>query len=305
METMHPVVLRGRTELALPLEEFAARLVSTQRALAERGLDALVVHGDARDYAPLAWITGLVPMLKWAVAIVPAAGGAELYLAMPGTRDLPAMRKLAAVAAVDGIAALGAALSRFDRVALVGARRMRAGQEAAIRANACVVDDGDALFADLTAAVSPRELELLRTSAALAEEAAEVVAESWLGGARAGAALLDGDLLARELGAHDVRVLWSHDGGRSFRPLLRPEASRPEPFAFYLAVECGGYWGEAFRTLEALPDEPLAPHPLVARTARLWLAIEESDGEPSRPGVYSLRRTTASGAVTSRTVEIS
>jgi hypothetical protein len=81
-------------------------------------------------------------------------------------------------------------------------------------------------------------------------------------------------------------------------------ADRPDPFAFYLAVELGGYWGEAFRTPGAATDEPPVPHPIVAPAARMWLSIEELADEPRRPGVYSIRTAGASGALTSHTVRI-
>ncbi|MFZ1994987.1 MAG: hypothetical protein WAU75_12815, partial [Solirubrobacteraceae bacterium] len=98
------------------------------------------------------------------------------------------------------------------------------------------------------------------------------------------------------------RQLWSPDGGRTLRPHSGPVPLRPDPFAFYLAVELGGYWGEAFRTAGAIPGDPPAPHPVVPPVARMWLAIEETLDPPARPGVYSIRSAAVSGAVMSETV---
>ncbi|MGH2876401.1 MAG: hypothetical protein ACRDLV_09135, partial [Solirubrobacteraceae bacterium] len=302
VQTMQPVVLRGRAGLALPAEEFAPRVAAIQRELARQGLDALVLYGDARAYAPVAWVTGYVPMLKWAVAVVPADGGVELYLGSPGRRDLPAMRRLAVAASVDGMAPLGHALERHRRVALAGGRHIRARQAETLQTSTTVAGDGDALLRAVAAEPSPAEVRLLRAAAGLTQEAADVVAQMWENGAGAGPALLAGDLSARERGAHDVRLLWSPDGGRSLRPYSGPVPMRPDPFAFYLAVELGGYWGEAFRTPGAMPDEPPAAHPAVPPAARMWLSIEETFDPPVRPGVYSIRSTTTSGAVTSETV---
>jgi hypothetical protein len=304
MQTMQPVVLRGRSGLAFGPEEFQPRVAAVQHELTRQGLDALVLYGDARDYAPVAWVTGFVPMLKWAVAVVAADADVELYLAAPGTRDLAAMGRLACVSAVYPIGALGGSLRRFGRVALAGGRRMRARQEAAVRAGAAVAGNGDALLAGLTAKLSVAELQLLEAAAHVAEDAAGRVVQMWRHGAGANPALLAGDLRARELGAHDVRLLWSADGGRGLRPPPAPAAVRPDPFAFYLAVELGGYWGEAFRTPGAPADAEPAAHGIVAPTARLWLSIEESHDEPLRPGVYSIRSATTSGAVTSKTVRV-
>ena len=82
MQTMQPVVLRGLTGLALPPEEFERRADAVRRELVRLGVDALIVHGDARDYAPLAWVTGFIPMTRWGVAVVPAEGGVELAQAI-------------------------------------------------------------------------------------------------------------------------------------------------------------------------------------------------------------------------------
>jgi hypothetical protein len=301
---MQPVVLRGLTGLALAPEEFERRAGAIREMLAREGLDALVVHGSARDYAPLAWVTGFIPMTRWGVAVVGAESGVELFLATPGTRDLPAMRRLAVVAAVAPIAALGACVGRFDRVAIAGARHMRGPVELTIRGCAEVAGDGDALLRALAAEPTPGELRLLMEAADCAARAADRVEEAWRGGAAAGPALLAGELYARERRAHDVRALWSPDGGRTLRPLDGPANERPDPFAFYLALEIGGYWGEAFRTPGAPAGEPPAPHPIVAPAARMWLSIEESGAEPRAPGVYSIRTATASGALSSRTVHL-
>lgn len=298
MLTMQPVVIRGRTGLLLGPEEFAARVAQVQAALAERELDALVAFGDARSYAPLTWVTGLVPMLKWAVALVPAAGESELYLAMPGARDLPAMRRLAAAGSVAAIGELAAALSRFGPIAVAGLSAMRAATEATIRGAAEVVAGGDELLAALMAAPSAGERKLLRLAGGTAQDAASEIEDAYASGASVTDALLAGELSARAAGMHDVRLLWSLDRGLTLRPLAsRIEVSR-EPLVFYLAVETGGYWGEALRSIDCRAQLTLAP------IARLGLCVEEGIKEPLGPGVYSLRAIDDSGALCSRTVEV-
>ena len=298
MLTMHPVVLRGRAGLALPPEEFAARVATVQAELAERSLDALVAFGDARSYAPLTWVSGLVPMLRWAVAVVPAAGETELYVAMPGAREGPAMRKLAAVGPVALIGALPAALARFDRVTVAGLPAMRAATEATIRRATEVIDGGDRLLGELMAVPSQSERELLRVAAATAEYAAATIEGAYAEGATASDALLAGDFAARKAGMHDVRVLWSLDGGLTLRPFNVAVDIRPKPLVFYLAVETGGYWGEALRSLDGRAHLALAP------IARLGLWVEEGVEEPLAPGFYSYRACEESGALRSRTVEV-
>ena len=207
MLTMQPVILRGRTGLAFGPQEFAERVAALQQELAARDLDAAVAFGDARNYAPLTWVTGLVPMLKWAVVVTPAVGETELYLAMPGVRDLPRMNKLAVAGSIAPIGALPAALARFDCVALAGAHAMRAASESMIRQATATVD-GDSLFAQLMAVPSEREREVLRLAAASAKASATATMDAWARGETATEALLCGDLSARRAGMHDVRVLF-------------------------------------------------------------------------------------------------
>jgi Xaa-Pro aminopeptidase len=298
MLSLHPVVLRGQTGLVFPPEEFAGRVAGVQHELAERGLDAALAYGDARTYAPLAWICGLVPMLKWAVAVVPAAGEVELYAAMPGTRDLPRMRTLAAVGSVAGFGDLAGALTRFAQVAVAGLPVMRARVETCIRRATDVVD-GAALFAGLMAIPSERERAALRRAAAIAEDAAAAVLDACTRGATAEEALLRGDGTARDAGAHDVRVMWSRDGGWTLRP-LEPGVEPAEPLAFYLAVETGGYWGEAVRSTGSVGRLPTGLAPM----ARLGLEVEEGVAGDPGPGFCSHRELDAVGRLSSRTVEL-
>jgi Xaa-Pro aminopeptidase len=289
MLTMQPVVLRGRTGLSCEAEEFSARVTALQAALAHAGLDAAVAFGDARTYAPLTWICGLVPMLRWAVVVVPATGDPELYAAMPGARDLPRMRTLAAVGSVAPIAALPASLARFERVGLAGGQAMRAATESAIRAATEVVDI-DQMLADLMEVPSPRERELLREAAVAAEAAASAALEAWTNHATTTEALLAADLSARRAGMHDVRILWSPDAGLTLTPLEPGADVRPVTLLFYLAVQTGGYWGEALRC-SGLGQIPPALTPL----ARLGLSVQEGVAQARTAGFYSHRELDSAG----------
>src|ERR1700693_1098812 len=58
----------------LPLAEFEARLNAVRRVLAERRASALLVHGDSVEHGALAYLTGFVPKLGPAFALVPRDG---------------------------------------------------------------------------------------------------------------------------------------------------------------------------------------------------------------------------------------
>ena len=58
----------------LPLAEFEARLAAVRRVFAERGATALLVHGHGFEHGALAYLTGFVPKLGPAFALVPRDG---------------------------------------------------------------------------------------------------------------------------------------------------------------------------------------------------------------------------------------
>ncbi len=300
MLTLHPVVLRGRTELPFSADELSARVATVQRELGGAGVDALVAFGDARSYAPLAWVTGMVPMLKWAVAVVPASGETELYSALPGARDLRRVRTLAHVGSVAPIGQLAGGLARFRRVMVAGLRSMRARTEDAIRGAVQVLDGGDQLIDRLSAVPSERERELLRGASEAARLAASETVSACQSGAGAVEALLRGDLAAREAGMHDVRVLWSPDAGLPLRPLAGETAVDRDPLVFYFAVETGGYWGEALACAGGPATLPAA----LAPVARLGLSVQEGVEDQLTPGFYSRRSLDASGVPCSQTIEV-
>ena len=62
----------------LPLAEFEARLASVRRALAVSGATALLVHGNSVEHGALAYLTGFIPKLGPAFALVPRKGPVRL-----------------------------------------------------------------------------------------------------------------------------------------------------------------------------------------------------------------------------------
>jgi hypothetical protein len=58
----------------VPLSEFEARLAAARRMLAESGATALLVHGHSVEHGALAYLTGFVPKLGPALALVPRDG---------------------------------------------------------------------------------------------------------------------------------------------------------------------------------------------------------------------------------------
>src|ERR1700730_12255425 len=62
----------------LPLAEFEVRLADVRRVLAETGATALLVHGHSVEHGAIAYLTGFVPKLGPAFALVPRDGPIRL-----------------------------------------------------------------------------------------------------------------------------------------------------------------------------------------------------------------------------------
>ncbi len=90
----------GRPDLPPPLTraELSARLTLIRSAMAERGLDALVIYGDREHSANIYWASGFDPRFEEALLVIRPAG-APLLLA--GNECLPYTATSPAVVAGD------------------------------------------------------------------------------------------------------------------------------------------------------------------------------------------------------------
>ena len=102
MQTVQPCVTIGSYIWAqdrLPYDEFTLRLDALRAAMERNGWPAVLVYGDVREHAALAFLTSFIPRVRWGMALLPRTGDARLLCAM-STRDLPAMRTLTWIADV-------------------------------------------------------------------------------------------------------------------------------------------------------------------------------------------------------------
>jgi Xaa-Pro aminopeptidase len=104
----------GAPALPPPLTraELAERLAAIRAAMAERGLDTLVIYGDREHVGTLRWATGFDPRFEEALLIVPREGPPLL---LTGNECLPYAAVSPAVAAGDIRAGLCASLSLISQ----------------------------------------------------------------------------------------------------------------------------------------------------------------------------------------------
>jgi Xaa-Pro aminopeptidase len=266
MLSMQPSVTIGPYLWAqdrLPYDEFELRLEELRAAIERNNWPAVLVYGDVREHAALAYLSNFIPRVRWGMALLPRSGEPRLLCAM-STRDLPAMRTLTWIADVrsgmgaewekafdpwfagfKGEEAVELGTLGFDIVAPLLQRGVRRslGERFSLRR------------ADDALAIPPqrkrrRELTIMRMSCRLLEAAAKPFADSWRKTGEPESAALDAERVARSLAAQDVRTLVSLDGGRTLVPYQGRFEKKAGPLVGYLAVKVMGYWADLFVTVD-------------------------------------------------------
>jgi Xaa-Pro aminopeptidase len=271
MRTMQPCLTIGSYTWAqdrLPYDEFTLRLDALHASMDRNGWPAVLVYGDVREHAALAYLSNFIPRVRWGMALLPRSGDARLLCAM-STRDLPAMRTLTWIADVrsgmgpeweksfdswfgslkfDGLAELGTL--GFDIMAPVLHQSVLRSLGGRFVLRRC--DDDVAVPPQRK---RPRELTMMRASCKLLQSAVQAFTDSWRNSGAPETAALDAERLARSRGAQDVRTLVSLDGGRTLAPYQGLFEKKSGPLVGYIAVKVTGYWADMFVTL----DESSAP----------------------------------------------
>ena len=82
MQTVQPCVTIGSYIWAqdrLPYDEFTLRLDALRAAMERNGWPAVLVYGDVREHAALAFLSSFIPRVRWGMALLPRTGDARLF----------------------------------------------------------------------------------------------------------------------------------------------------------------------------------------------------------------------------------
>jgi Xaa-Pro aminopeptidase len=253
----------------VPLAEFDARVAAVRRVLAASGATALLVHGHSMDHGALAYLTGFVPKLGPAFALVPRDGPIRI-LASGGPGMIRSAQLLTWVEDVRPLDNLRKALrdwlgemNRDDRTVLglwggnIMAQRPYLAVAAAIQPIGKIVELEDQLDA-LRGRKSPREMELLREACRILAVACDAFERATISGAGARSAALAAERAAFSNGAQDVRILASARDGGAPMPFNDPTDIRVAPIQACLATRFAGYWAEGLVTVAAPPSGAFA-----------------------------------------------
>jgi Xaa-Pro aminopeptidase len=266
MQTMQPSVTIGSYTWAqdrLPADEFGLRFDELRAAMERNGWPAILVYGDVREHAALAYLSNFIPRVRWGMALLPRSGEPRLLCAM-STRDLPAMRTLTWIGDVRSgmgpewekafdpwferfqngktieLGTLG-----FDLMAPLLHQNLRRslGERFALRR-------ADDVLAMPPQRKRPRELTMTRASCELVQTAAKTFVDTWRQSGEPETAALEAERVARSLAAQDVRTLISLDRGRTLVPFQGLFEKKSGPLVGYLAVKVMGYWADLFVSVD-------------------------------------------------------
>lgn len=280
---MHPTLLVGPYDWQpeqLPKSEFRERIEALWRKIAT--CSAVVVYGDSRNHAELAYLSNFAPKLGPALMLIPREG--EPVLLVSGAPNmLPAARQLTWVENLQPLRDAGKAIiqwtsesgvlgrtSSAPRLGLIAGENMRSAfyrsLSEAFSAGNPLVDETSAVRT-LVRHKRPRELAVIREACSILTAATDALREAKRSGAGVTTAVLEAERVANQSGAQDVRTLFSLDGGRTLRPFEEPVDDRVDPLQTYMAVRRAGYWVEAFVTLAA------SQHPALRKAADALQAL--------------------------------
>jgi Xaa-Pro aminopeptidase len=222
-----------------------------------QGWGAILASASGDDFGALGYLTNFAPKVGRAFGFV-ARNGPVRLLAGVDSRMLPAAKALTWVEEPQPGRDLAAALPKWleeDKVAgpvaVAGFAKLpspmfRALSEA-LGARGAPVDADPALYA-LRAVKRPREVSLIRHSAAILDAAIKEIGARARSGATVTEAMLAGERAARAGDAQDARTLFSLDGGRTLVPFEENSDKRSDPLVAYLALQYRGYWTDGFAT---------------------------------------------------------
>jgi Xaa-Pro aminopeptidase len=275
--TMHPTLLIGPYDWQaerMPKSEFFVRIRALWNKISDPACSAVIVYGDSRDHAELAYLSNFIPKLGPALMFIPRAGEPKL-LVSGAPNMLVAARRLTWIEGVEPMRDAGKTTTRWlngeidydpttagRRAALIGGDYMRS----AFRTPFVESFDHESPFLNATPLLrtlmrckSSRELGFIREGCAILDAATKALAQAKRAGAGITAAILEAERMANYLGAQDVRTLFSLDGGRTLIPFEKPIDSTVDPFQAYIAVRHVGYWVEGFVSLAA------SEHPVLVK----------------------------------------
>jgi peptidase M24-like protein len=260
--TSHPTLLIGPSDWdadIMPREEFARRIDALWRAFPEA--PCAIVYGSPAHHAELAYLTNLVPKLEAAVAILSRSGAQEIHLG-GGPNMLGSAKPLTWIEDIKplrGGQAIGRR-ARETRTSFPGVPLVIGGGYMPMAMHQGIEETLGEVAFDATAhlwtqmrRISFLELLAIYNTVLALASAVRGIVDAWEAGAGVTKAVLAGERAANDVGAQDVRTLFSLDCGRTLQPFTLPVEAHIDPMQVYVAVRRFNYWAEGFVIMSERP----------------------------------------------------
>jgi hypothetical protein len=261
MLTMHPTLLVGPADwdpARLPKDEFVGRITAFWRACDPK-IAGVIVYGDARHHAELAYLTHFTPKLEPGIALIPRMGEPRLLVG-GGVNMLGAAKPLTWVETLLPLRDAGATIARWagdmGGLAVINGGAMPFGlHQSIVEALGAPPPDMTGIVSASMRPKSVRETALMREACATLDAALATMRTAQRDGIGMTDVVLTGEHSAHQRGAQDVRSLFGR--GSTLAPFTVPVAEPADPLQIYLAVRHDGYWAEGFAVLSRF-EQPLA-----------------------------------------------
>lgn len=272
-----------RSQAELPDVALDARIARVHAAMAEAGLDALLVYSNNTRPAGVSWLTGFVPYWSEALLVLPRGRPPALVVALT-YRVKSWIERTSRVAEVVHSPRIGLEAARMiaggkadAAVGIADLDGLAAGIVDDLREGGprLALGDATALFASLRAAADPAEIALAIKAAAIAQRA---LARASTRDASLAEILAAVEGEARGLGAEEVYVAAAPDLARD-RRLRRIEGvmALGESFALRASVAYQGTWIRLLRTFRR-DAGAAADHDAAARLAAAAAELPSARG---------------------------
>ena len=259
MQTMHLVLPVGAFDWEnnpLPEDEFHVRITAVQEIMGQNDWSGVLVYGDIHDNGLLSYVSNFGARLSGALVLIPKNGEPRL-LSFDGGRMVPAGALTTWIKDVRAAGIVDVAVNEWldelphsTRLAVAGFDIMSAAVHDKLAAveEIANAENGTSHLQELARKKSDAEMAVIKTACGVLRDVENAVSAKQKAGGSAAECTLVAEKTARNLGAQDVRTLFSIDGGRTFIPFQGLSDKTPDPFVIYVAVRVRSYWADGFMT---------------------------------------------------------
>lgn len=265
METMQPNLKSGRNtwdRINMPVEEFQARVKKIRQKMKERGIDVLLLYGNAyNEYGNYCYLSNYVIRLpQGALVVVPKAGALSVMFE-GALRGVPSVKKTTWIDDIRATKDVSQECVHYFQeknlipsvIGFAGLHRLMPHHQLQFLFDSlpkCRMVNADSLIHELRIVKSPMEILQIRRASRIVVRTFDFITDTSFKDLREEVLEAAARREARLEGAEDFRMMIAKpvEERWAFKPPeekpLRPE----DRVIIYLAIEFERYWAEAVRT---------------------------------------------------------